>query len=428
MILQPKKVIHRCVRCSRTFVHELRPFCDCGAMIDVEYDVAHVRLHDSRNSLVRYFDLLPIEDPASLLDVELPLTPCVHATRLGRQLGMPRLFLKDETHNPTRTTKDRMAAVALSYLRDCGTTAFCVSSTGNSSSSFAALAPLYRGCRVYLFTAEDFVDRVTDRYGAEVVHFGLRGATFVEAFDCAGQYAARAGIASERGFFNPGRREGLKLAWLEASEQVPGPIDWYVQAVSSGMGVYGCYKGGKELVAMGRAERAPKLLCVQQETCSPMARAFLEGSAECTEAHVVRRPTGIAKAILRGDPRRVYPYVRSIVEESGGTFAIVSEDAIREARQMLAELEGVDACFSASAALAGLAKLVREGLLASSETVLVNLTGGDRSQEIAARPQRAEPLWLRRAGSGWEPEDPNDLALKELWSRGCRGSPPMARR
>jgi threonine synthase len=411
MSLERKTVFHRCVRCDKRLPHQFVAFCECGGMIETEYALDRARIEPSASTLVRYFDLLPIEDPANLLLTDLPTTPCVHASRLGKSIGMPRLYLKDETKNPTRTTKDRMAAVALSYMKDCGIKEFCTSSTGNSSSSFAHFARLYAGCRVFLFTAEDFADRVIETSEDQVVHFVLRGATFVEAFECASQYAARRGVPSERGFFNPGRREGLKLTFFEATDQIEEPIDWYVQAVSSAMGVYGTYKGARELVQMGKITRLPRLLCVQQETCAPLVRAFSEGSPDCRPEHVVARPTGIAEAILRGDPRRVYPYVRHIVLESGGTMTAVSEAEIREARTMILELEGVDACFSASTAFAGLLKLVRKDQFPKNDTVLVNLTGGDRPRAAASK-----PYWLQRSGTGWAPEDLSDPRTPVVWS------------
>src|SRR5690606_3973394 len=127
--------------------------------------------------------------------------------------------------------------------------------------------------RMYLFTASDFRHRVQFTPAANIVHYVLDGASFVEAFEYAGRFARRNGFVSERGFFNVGRREGLKLAFFESTEQVERPVDWYVQAVSSAMGVYGTYKGAQELRSLGRIERLPRLLCVQQESCAPMVRA-----------------------------------------------------------------------------------------------------------------------------------------------------------
>jgi threonine synthase len=389
-----------CLACGRVQPEGFHPFCGCGGMVDVEYDLRRVELADSGNPYIRFADLLPVRALRGRLPADAVYTPVIRATRLGQRLGMPALFLKDESRLPTRTTKDRMAAVSLAYLADCGVRTFCASSTGNSSTAYALAIRAHPGMHAHIFTAEDFAPRVQHADHDQVTHHILRGASFVEAFQCAVAHAAKHGLVSERGFFNPGRREGLKLAFLEAAEQIAAPIDWYVQAVSSAMGVWGCTKGAKELRGLGRIDRLPKLLCVQQESCSPMASAFAEGSPAILPRHLVERPRGIAEAILRGDPTRVYPYVRAMVLESGGGFAAVSEPEIREARQMLEDCEGISPCFSASAALAGLVKRVRSGDFPSQETVLVNLTGGDRKPS----PPGGDPIWLRRDGADWLPE------------------------
>jgi threonine synthase len=407
------QVVHRCVGCQRVPAAGFTPFCrDCGAMIDVEYDLERAKLTDSSNPLERFLDLLPVEQASSLRSQEMSYTPCVHAARLGARLGMPALYLKDETVLPTGTTKDRMAAVAIAYLWERGVRAFCTSSTGNSSTAYARVMSRFPDMRLFLFTAESFRDRVQYGDGRQVVSFVLRDASFVDAFNAAGAFAERHGLVSERGFFNPGRREGLKLAFLEAADQIPGPIDWYVQAVSSAMGVYGAYKGARELTVMGRIPRPPRLLCVQQETCAPMVRAFEDDSPIIRPADIVRKPTGIAEAILRGDPTKAYPYVRRIVLESNGSIVAVSEAEIREARSMVEDLEGISPCFSASAALAGVIRLVRRGEFPRNDTVMVNLTGSDR----AVVPAATRIHWLRAAGSGWEPENPEDEIAQEFWS------------
>jgi threonine synthase len=393
-------------------------------MVDIEYDLDHATLHDSDNPLERFFDLLPLDNSANLLPLELQFTPCMHATKLGDYLGMPSLYLKDETVLPTGTTKDRMAAVVLPFLRECGIREFCTSSTGNSSTALARLVTRYPEYRIYIFTGEDFKDNVHHADGEGVVHFVLRGATFVDAFACAAAFASRHNLASERGFFNPSRREGLKLAFLEAAEQVPRPIDWYVQAVSSAMGVYGAFKGARELLALGRIPRLPRLLCVQQETCAPMVRAFKDGSEVIRPEHVVEEPRGIASAILRGNPEKVYPYVREIVIESNGAFAAVSESEIREARSMVEEKEGLSPCFTSSAALAGMIRMVRKGALPPGDTVLINLTGRDR--EPVRAPQRVH--WLKATGDGWEPADPSDHMTRRLWFAPRTGSKPAGQR
>lgn len=375
-------------------------------MVDVEYPLESVELPLSTNPYIRFGGLLPL----TKLQDRLPAatyTPMIHATRLGRELGMRSLYLKNETVLSTKSTKDRMAAVALAYLHERGVRAFCASSTGNSATSFAYGIPAYPDMHVFIFTAEGFVPRVHYADHGQVTHFGMRDASFVEASDYAGIYARQHGLASESGFFNPGRREGLKLAFLEASEQVPQPIDWYVQAVSSAMGVYGAYKGAKELLQMNRIERLPRLLCVQQDTCAPMARAFAIGSPTIRPEHLVPRPTGIAEGILRGNPTRAYPYVRRIVIESGGVFVIVNEAEIREARERMEQCEGVSPCFSSSAAVAGLMKLARDDGFSRDSVVVVNLTGGDRPDSQ----QSSNIEWIPRTSDGWMAQPPAALNL-----------------
>jgi threonine synthase len=251
---------------------------------------------------------------------------------------------------------------------------------------------------MYVFTAAAFRDRLALRGGNQLVDVVMNDATFVEAFNAAGEFGKRHGVVAERGFFNPGRREGLKVAWLEASEQVPQPIDWYVQAVSSAMGVYGVWKGACQLHELGLGERLPRLLCVQQETCAPMVSAWRDGSEQIRASDIVERPTGIAAAILRGDPTRAYPHVRRIVIESGGTLVAVGEREIRDARRMIEELEGISPCFAAAAALAGLIRLRRQDAVPADDTVLVNLTGGERG----GTPTTAQTRFLERTDGGWD--------------------------
>jgi threonine synthase len=388
-----------CTTCGKDVGNSYRPFCECGGMVEVEYDLKRARLARSDNPYVRFADLLPIAETRDKLPQDAVYSPTVHAKALGAKLGMPSLFLKDETVLPTRTTKDRMAAISVGYLWERGVRGFCTSSTGNSSTAYAYAIRAFPDMTLHLFTAENFVTRVQHADHPQVVHFGMRDASFVDAFNHAGVYASESKLVSERGFFNLGRREGLKMAFLEASDQVPN-IDWYVQAVSSAMGVYGTYKGAKELLGLGHIDRLPKLLCVQQDSCAPMVRAYEEGSEAILPKHVVKRPEGIAEAILRGDPSRVYPYVKGIVVESGGDFARVSEAEIREARAMVEELEGISPCFSASTAIAGVIKQVRTGRFPRQETVLINVTGADRPRTAPASSIR----WLRRDGERWVAE------------------------
>lgn len=388
---------HYCVQCSKPQGDAYKPFCECGGMVEIEYDIHQVKLRDSTNPYERFIDLLPISTKKENLPKNTVFTPMVHAKGLGKFLGMKSLYLKDETVLPTKSTKDRMAEISLAYLWERGVRSFCTSSTGNSSSAYAHSIQNYPDMKLFLFTAENFAKRVQYADHAQVKHFGMRGASFVGAFEYAAVYAKKHNLVSERGFFNIGRREGLKLAYLEACDQIPQGIDWYVQGVSSAMGVYGTYKGAKEMLALKKIKSLPRLLCVQQESCSPMVNAYQEDAEEIKSHHIIPNPKGIAEAILRGDPTRAYPHVRRIVKESRGQFIAVSENEIREAKKMVEELEGISPCFSASATVAGVIKGVREGSFPKDDTVMINLTGGDRIHNH----NLDNVTWLKQENNDW---------------------------
>lgn len=377
MPLRPKRdLVHRCVRCGRTYRHGYTPKCAaCDGLIDVSYDLDSATLYDSDVSVERFFDLLPLLDPASLRPVGDGNTPCVHARALGAALGVERLYLKLESRNPTGTTKDRIASVVLSLFAEIGMSDFVSCSTGNSSNALAHGLLRHPQFTMSLYVAGEFRDRLRHVDGNPQVELHvLPDMTFTQAFDHARQQARARRVAFEGGFFNPARREGLKLAYLEAVEQVPHEIDWYVQAVSSAMGVYGVWKGAGELRAMGRTRSVPRLLCVQQETCAPMVQAWREGSDTIAPHHVVEHPQGIAAALLRGNPSGSYPYVRQIVRDSGGTMASTTEEEIRAAKDLLQTSENLCCGYEGAATIAAVGKLAAAGTIGASDVVLLNLT------------------------------------------------------
>lgn len=389
-----------CKDCGSAQSAKYASFCaDCGGLIEARYDLGQVKLRDSDDPHQRYLDLLPVRDE-SLLAPGLR-TRTVHAHNLGQRFGLKKLYLKDETESRTGTTKDRMAAVALPFLYEGGVRHFCTSSTGNSSTGYAQAIGHIPDMQMELFTAEDFKDRVHYAPTPQVRHHVMREASFVDAGDFSTKYAEANGLVAERGFFNLGRREGLKLPWLEAVEQVSRSIDWYVQAVSSAMGVHGVYKAAKEAVGIGLADKVPSLLCAQQMSCRPMVQAWEEDSPTIQPHHIVKRPAGIAEAILRGNPSRVYPIIREIVIESGGTMVSVTDDEIREAQAFVLEDEGIKICPAAGTAVAAIAKLAKKDGALADQKILVNLTGSVREN---ATPGPIDHWWERN-GDDWVSAD-----------------------
>lgn len=366
----------RCQSCFQVQPPGFFPKCRwCQGMVEAEYDLSQVQLRESPRTSWRYCDLLPISHPENLLDLGEGQTPCLHAASLGGRWHLPGLHLKCEFSNPTGTAKDRMAAVVLSMFREMGIKEFASCSTGNSSSSLAFGIRDQTDFLMRLYVGGEFKDRVRHVTGNLGVALQLMPEmNFTEVFDFGMSEAERLGIPFEAGFFNPARREGLKLAYFEAVDQVGVEFTHLVQAVSSAMGLCGSWKGSLELVALKRIKTPPKMIGVQQDTCSPLVRAFREGSPTIEDRHIVRSPVGVAKAILRGNPKSCYPHVRDVLLASGGTMVDVSAAEIGQARRDLEDAEGIGCGYCSGAALAGVRKLVAVGEISTSSEVLVNLT------------------------------------------------------
>jgi threonine synthase len=369
-------------------------------MIDVDYDLSQVSIdRNARTSLERYRDLLPVRDPDNLIHADAGDTPCLRARTLGAELGLENLFLKDETKNPTGTIKDRPAEVVMSVFKERGVFHFTSSATGNSSTAFAHATVRNPPFRHSIFVGERWLPRITVDAHPRIDVWVLEGdIETVEAIAESRKFERLHGIPAEGGFFNLGRREGLKLAYLESVDQTETSFDWYFQGVSTAMGAYGSLKGARQYLQMGRVDRLPKLGLAQETTCAPQVRAFLDGSSTIQPQHVFARPDGVADALLKGNPKDTYPYVYNAMKEVGGTFVAVTQEEIATARSMLHELEGIPACNASSTTIAAVRKLVAQGVVRRDERILVMITGSDRDPTSHIKEYRR----LRRGeGGAW---------------------------
>jgi threonine synthase len=130
-----------------------------------------------------------------------------------------------------------------------------------------------------------------------------------------------------------------------------------------------------------------------------MINAHRSGSAVVRDRDAIAKPQGIAHAILSGDPGKAYNYVKNVVDESRGDFVAANENEIIVSRLLLAETEGIDACNSTSAAVAGLSRARQSGQVGANDTVLVNLCGKDQAGSGVTSVR-----WLRKDGESWKPE------------------------
>lgn len=409
-----------CVLCGEEPGDELALRCgSCDGAIDAVHDMDRAHPVAGANPLESYFGLLPVRERAHLAWLGEGDTPCSRSEAFGPLVGLSNLYLKNEAANPTLSTKDRIASVGLSRFLELGVKRFVMASTGNSSTAYARGVQAVGGMEMALFCGARFLHRLNYPDHPSVRTYAV-GGDFVSTGGVARRFAARTGALAEGGFFNLARREGLKLAYLEAFDQMPRRPEYVFQAVSSGMGLVGAYKGALEYRHLGRLEDLPRFVAVQQSSCAPMAHAFAEGSPVIADRHIVHDPRGPAEAILRGDPTRTYPYVRQVCLDSGGRITAADNDDVREVRALLRRTEGLNVCHASATALAAAVRMRREGTLDQDSTVLVNLTGADRTGWPT-------PTRYHRVGAGW-PEGPTDWdqdpATEALAARGDRTCAP----
>ncbi|HUE99675.1 MAG TPA: pyridoxal-phosphate dependent enzyme [Anaerolineales bacterium] len=360
---------------------------------EAEYDIAEVaktfpsQIKDRPFDLWRYKELLPIHNPNPTLRLGEGGTPLIQAANLGMMLGLPNLFIKDERQGPTSSFKDRQAAVTIAALKEGGVTEMVAASTGNVAISLSAYAAR-AGIKLWAFVTS-LVPGVKMReialYGSQVVK--ITG-SYDQAKQVAAEFARQRGLYQDMGARTVTAVEAMKTIAFEIAEQLtmqkgPPPDsteetpkwrtpDWYIQAVSGGMGPLGVYKGFRELQQLGMIDRIPAIGPIQAEGCAPMVESWKKG---LEKAEPVLSPKTRIETLATGDPGRTYVMLRKQVNETHGVFESVSDEDAFRAMHVLAKMEGISAEPAAAVAFAGLFKLVRAGIIKSTDTVVVNCTG-----------------------------------------------------
>jgi threonine synthase len=255
-----------------------------GEWLDARYDYDTVReqwpatLRERPFDMWRYRELLPLRDDANKVTMGEGGTPLLRATNLGLMLGCPHIYVKDERQGPTGSFKDRQAALAISVMKEHGVTEAVIATTGNVGISYSAYSAL-AGIKMWAFlTSLVPADKMREvaLYGSEVIKVT---ATYDQTKKVAAQFAARKGLFLDRGIRGISARESMKTVAFEIAEQLPVLVgrgdtpwrtpDWYIQAVSGGMGPVGVWKAYEELMTLGLVDRMPKLACIQAAGCAP---------------------------------------------------------------------------------------------------------------------------------------------------------------
>lgn len=382
-----KKFSYRCIKCNHVERYKiLASICPvCGHdWLEPVYDLPAIsavwqqELKSREASMWRYWEVLPLLHEANIVTMGEGWTPLLRADNVGSMLGNRNIYVKDEKQGPTASFKDRQAALAISMAREADIKEIVVASTGNVAISYSAYCAR-AGIKLWAFLDSHVPHekmREVSLYSTEVIKVS---SSYDKTKEVAARFAEYQGIFLDKGLKGMAAREAMKTLGLEVVEQLGrlrgtgwSAPDWYIQAVSGGMGPIGAWQGFKELYDMGLIHRLPKLAIVQTDGCAPMVNSFHQG---LEEAEIVPQSSSVINVLSTGNPGAAYPYLRGLVKKYGGAFVKVPDQASFKAMRVLAQLEGLSMEPASAVAFAGLFKLVQEGVIESHETVVVNASG-----------------------------------------------------
>ncbi len=375
----------KCRECGKEYPPQKLTICDdCFGPLDVEYDIAKIDLDRrsfegrSRN-IWRYHELLPIVDKRNIVDLHTGFTPLAQAENLGRSIGTKRLYVKNDSVNPTFSFKDRPAEVAVSKALEFGDSVVCAVSTGNLGASVAAHAAKAR-LASYILTPNDIETAKIAQilaYGAEVISVD---GTYDEANRVAILASDELGWNVVNVTSRPYYVEGSKTIAFEICEQFGWvPPDNLIIPVASGALLRAIYVGFEQFLQLGLVGRVPKIFGAQAEGCSPIAQAFRDGS---TEVKPVESPATIAKSIAIGDPGDG-KYVLQVAKNTRGGVESASDPEIIQGILELAKLEGIFTEPAGAVTVAVARKLVNDGKIPRDESIVCCVTGnGLKTNEL----------------------------------------------
>jgi len=370
----------KCPKCGGTYAsEELNQLCTCGAPLLVEYDLQQIgrvfnkaMLKERRPDLWRYQELLPVKDAANIVSLGEGMTPLLHLKRLGREIGLPQLYLKDEGIIPTGTFKARGAAVGVSRAKEVGVKTLAMPTNGNAGAAWALYCAA-AGIRAVIVMPEDAppIPRGECAVSGAALYL-VKG-----LISDAGRIVARA--VADHGWFDastlkePYRIEGKKTMGLEIAEQ----FDWQVPDVivyptGGGVGIIGIYKALKELQQLGWiGPKMPRLVSVQATGCAPIVKAWQEKRTTSTaweNAHTLAFGITVPKAL--GDF-----LVLDAIYKTDGCAVAVDDEQILAAEGLLASREGTFVCPEGAANLSAVLKLRDDGWIKKHEQVVLLNTG-----------------------------------------------------
>jgi threonine synthase len=408
----------RCIECGEEYPEDPNRFvCSrCGGeqepggsirgVLEVVLKVlpsAWPRFRSSDREFLHAF--LPITDDGALPPLPVGDTPLIEAPRLRDELGVPNLFLKDDTRNPSGSTKDRASLLVVAKAVEYGCNSVATASTGNAASALAAVAASANVRAIVFVPAAAPAAKLAQMqsYGGIVVPVD---GSYDQAFELCSRACNEFGWYNRSTALNPFTIEGKKTAALEIAAAMESDApDAILVPTGDGVILAGLAKGFRDLETGGLIERHPRLIAVQPEGSSAIVQAVRSGAD-----HAVSIPgaSSAADSLTVEMPRNAIGCLAEI-RASNGSGVTVSDDAILAAIARLAGATGVFAEPAGAAALAGLEAALEEGLVDRDERVVLMVTGsGLKDVDAAARALPAvEPVdanleSVKRAVSEWK--------------------------
>ena len=465
----------RCVKCGKEYEATANlTNCSCGGILDIIYDYDYIKknltketLKSRPNTMWRYRELLPVEETTPDTPLRVGWSPLYEEPRLAKQLGLKKLWVKDDGQNPTASLKDRASAMAVAKAGEAGAKIIACSSTGNAASSLAGNAAA-AGLKTFIFVPERAPKGKVAQlmtFGANVISVkgnyeetfelskkacsstgnaasslagnaaaaGLKTFIFVperapkgkvaqlmtfganvisvkgnyeETFELSKKAIDKWGWYNRNAAINPYLSEGKKTVSIEIAEQLDWKMpDYLAISVGDGCTIAGVWKGLKDLYAIGFIDKLPRLISAQAEGCHPINRAIAENKPwEPMEENT------LADSIAVGVPRNADKALMAI-RESNGIVVNVTDEEIMAAQKLLGTTCGV---FGEPAGVTGTAavkKLCEQGVLGENDTVVSVVTGNGLKDVANAIKFCGEPMSL-----------PNDLDLlvEEFDKRGIK--------
>lgn len=372
-----KRISLQCRECKKEYESKFKYICDeCFGPLDVKYNFPSITkqtFEGREHTYWRYFEMLPIEEKSNIVSINAGMTPLIKADKLGQELGLNNLYIKNDSVNPTFSFKDRPAGIAVSKAKEFGLTAVGCASTGNLASATAAHAAK-GGFPCHIFAPSDIeLAKI-----AQALSYGANFIAVDGTYDDANRIAAQIGDSKGIGIVNINMRsyyvEGSKTLAYEVAEQLNWSVpDQLIVPVGSGAMLNAICKGFEELESINLLNKVSNMhmIAAQPHGCAPVVDAFKRND---TEVIPVENPDTVAKSLAIGDPGDGRYVLKRLKQYSG--FAEESNNKeILDAILLLAKTEGIFTEPAGGVSVSVLQKMVEQGKIDKNDKVVCYVTG-----------------------------------------------------